>query len=162
MITINTIIITLAFAAVSMIAFEYIITQARKLIAEKATESTTRKTINLFRLIFYPFLLITSLGALSINLIGLLVSAGFIGIVLGLACQAPLGNCIAGVYITIMHVIKENDDITISTVSSQFTLAGTIKHIGFSHTELETKEGIIKFIPNSILITSILEHNRGD
>lgn len=118
-----------------------------------------RKIMNLLRLVFYSFITIVGLGILGINLLGLLAGAGFLGIILGLALQTPMSNGFAGMYITLSKTLHEKDLVKINAIGSNIYTIGTVQHIGFSHTELLSEDGIIKLIPNNLILTSIIERH---
>lgn len=161
-VTINTIIITLISIVIAIIAFEYILKQVRKLLGQNGDISQVRKIINIFRLIFYIFLIFVCLGAFGISLTGLLVASGFLGIVIGLAFQVTFANFIAGVYITLTGMIKLNQTISINAIGSNILVTGQIQHLGLSHIELYADDIGIRLIPNSLFLTSILTIHSDD
>ena len=149
----------LVFLACASI-FEYILRTLRRTVFTNGSASIGRKISNLFRLIFYPIVLILCLQIIGVNLVALLASAGFLGIILGLALQTPLSNAFAGVYISLSRMVKEGDTIRLNAIGSNIFTEGKIKHIGFSHLELLAADGSEKIIPNNLLLISILEkHN---
>ena len=118
-----------------------------------AEASTMR---NLFRVIGYTSLIIFMFSLLSINVTGLLLTTGFLGIIIGLAAQSTLSNFISGVYLLSSNSFEPGDRIVIHTW--QYTMQpqsyphdkfvpgffGRIKNIGLLNTELindEDEEG---------------------
>lgn len=137
--------------------FEYGMRILKRTVFANSNKSTGRKIVNLFRFIWYPFILIVVAGLLGLNLVGLLAGAGFLGIILGLALQAPMSNFFAGIYIALSRIVKEGDTVKVNSIGSNIFVEGVIHHIGLSHVELEIVDGIIKYIPNNLMITSIIE-----
>lgn len=162
MVTINlyTIIIVVSFVVVASLLFEYVVRWFKK--SFKVTNGIGRKAVMILRIIFYSFIVLVAFGVMGINLVGLLAGAGFLGIIIGLAVQQPLGNAFGGIYIGISRLVKEGDYIRINAIGSNIMTSGKVIHIGFSHTELLDDNSIIKFIPNNLMITSILERGTSE
>lgn len=139
-----------------ILIFEYGMRGLRKLISTNGEERIGRTIINIFRLIFYIIASITVLGLFGINITGLIIGAGFLGIVLGLAVQTTLGNFFSGMYIIISKTIKINQEISLNAIGSNIMVKGKIIYIGFSHTELIGEDNQKRLIPNNLFITSIL------
>ena len=132
----------------------------------KSEEASTLR--NLFRIIGYAILIIFLLSLLSINVTGLLLSAGFLGIVLGLAAQSTLSNFIAGVYLLSSKAFEPGDRVTMHTWQYNMVpqsyphdkfvpgFFGRIKNIGLLYTELINDEGIPVYVPNSIVVQALV------
>lgn len=92
---------------------------------------------------------------LGVNLVSALVGAGFIGIVVGLASQAVLGNLFAGLMLLVSRPFKIGDRINIpSNISSQPFYIGDVQEITLMHTKILTESDIPITIPNSIVAQS--------
>lgn len=127
---------------------------------------------NLFRITAYIVLIIILLAELHINITGILVSAGFLGIVLGLAAQSTLSNFISGIYLISSKAFEPGDRVIIHTW--QYTLqapsyphdrfvpgfAGVIKSIGVLYTELTNDEHLPMLVPNSIVAQAMIINYR--
>ncbi len=99
---------------------------------------------------------------------GILVSAGFLGIVLGLAAQATLSNFIAGLYLLASNAIEPDDNVLLHTWQYNFQpqsyphdrfvpgIYGTIESIGVLYTKLINEEGIPIYVPNNIVAQSLV------
>lgn len=122
------------------------------------------KTIaNLFRIVAYSVVVIVVLDLLNVNVTGLLVSAGFLGIVLGLAAQSTLGNIFAGISMISSRPFKPGDFITVHAWEygiqpPNYTrgafipgYVGTVEKIGLLYTELINEAKVPIYIPNSVL-----------
>ncbi len=132
----------------------------------KGDEASTLR--NLFRIIGYTALIIFLFSLLSINVTGLLLSAGFLGIVLGLAAQSTLSNFIAGVYLLSSKAFEPGDRVTMHTWQYNMVpqsyphdkfvpgFFGKIKNIGLLYTELTNDENTPVYVPNSIVVQALV------
>ncbi len=160
---ISLLVIIIINTVIAIFVFELIMRWLRKRIAAKGNERIARNLINFFRLIFYCFLAIVQLGIWGVNIVALLAGAGFLGIIIGLAVQQPLGNFFSGIYVVISRIVRRDDVITINCIGSGILITGKVCHIGFSHTELIDKAGKLNVVPNNVLVSSILvRHKKSD
>ena len=127
---------------------------------------------SLFRIIAYMILVVVILSELNVNVTGILVSAGFLGIVLGLAAQSTLSNFISGVYLLSSKAFEPGDRVIMQTWQYSVMpptyphdkfipgFAGIIKSIGVLYTELKSEEksdeGSIMLVPNSIVAQALV------
>ena len=165
---------SLGYAAVTMIfglaivevlariVFYYMINDVHK--AEAQTLSSITRIIG-FCLVFLIALYIV-FGYQYLG--GIFVSAGFLGIILGLAAQATISNFIAGIYLLASNAIEPDDHVILHTW--QYTLqpqsyphdmfvpgiSGTIESIGVLYTKLINDDGIPVYIPNNIVAQSLV------
>jgi small-conductance mechanosensitive channel len=117
----------------------------------------------LFGIIAYTTVIIIALYLMHINVTGLLVSAGFMGIVVGLAAQSTLGNIFSGISMIIAKPFEPGDYITVQTwqyskMPSTYPheefipgYNGLVSKIGLLYTEIISDNGMPLYVPNSIL-----------
>jgi small-conductance mechanosensitive channel len=129
----------------------------------------------LFRLFGYSIIVLILLYTIGVDVTGLLIGAGFLGIVVGLAAQTTLGNVFASVSLLSTRPFSIGDRITISG-SSYGIVGSTYPHdtmlLGFSgkvvgmgivYTKMIRDDGTPIMIPNAMLNNSlILNHKRAD
>ncbi len=128
---------------------------------------------NAFRLVGYAVLIIIFLGMLGINITGILIGAGFLGIVIGLAAQSTLSNMFSGISIMISKPFSVGDSITMLTWQYGVQppsypheaflpgFSGTVEAIGIIYSKVVGDDGLPIFIPNSILNQAmIINHHR--
>lgn len=131
----------------------------------RVDEKSIVKVISLFGyvVIFLLFMLI-----LNVNVTGVLVGAGFLGIVLGLAAQTTLGNLFAGVAMMASKPFANGDRVTFSTW--QYGLlppshshpmmlpgyTGIIEEVGLMYTRVKTEDGTSVFVPNGVLNQALI------
>ncbi len=137
-------------------------------------ERDMHELAHIFRLIAYPVLALVLLHTLDISISSLLVGAGFLGIIVGLAAQTSLGNIFSGLSIMYARPIRVGDKVTLSTsVGMQAPshpheltlngLTGTVKMIGLIYTRIQRDDLTVVYVPNSILNQGlILNHSRND
>ncbi len=134
-----------------------------------------RTLSQLFRVIAYSLLILTVLTLLIgiQNISGLLVGAGFLGVVVGLAAQSTISNLISGIYLLASRTLEPGDYVNIHTW--QYTMqpetyphdkfipgfSGTIESIGVLYTKLIHEDGVPLYIPNSIVSQAmVLNYHR--
>ena len=122
----------------------------------------------IFALIAAVVLVIFLLGSAGINVTGVLVGAGFLGIVIGIASQATLGNLFAGIMLMVARPFKKGDMITFSTW--QFGIMppswqhdyvvpghyGEIVETGLMYTQVKRPDGAPIFVPNNIIAQALI------
>ncbi len=105
----------------------------------------------LLRAIYYGILVlavIVALPALNIELSGLLVAGGIVGLVIGFASQSVVGNLVSGIFLLVEHPIVIGDEIGIGDVQ------GTVEDIRFLSTIVRTYDGVNVRMPNEKVFTS--------
>jgi small-conductance mechanosensitive channel len=107
--------------------------------------------INLVRKLVHYSIIVVGIFAvftiLGVNLSGLLVAGGIVGIVLGFASQSIVGNLISGIFLFIERPIGIGDNVIISGTS------GTVEDIQVFSTIIRTYEGLYVRIPNEKVFT---------
>lgn len=111
----------------------------------------------------YSVLAILILSVFKVNLTGILIGAGFLGIVLGLASQNTLGNFFAGVTMMAAKPFANGDRVTFSTWQYGMMppsyahhamlpgYSGIIEDIGLMYTKVKLDDGPIMLVPNGVL-----------
>lgn len=84
----------------------------------------------------------------KVDLSGLLVAAGIIGVIVGFASQSVVSNFVSGVFLIVERPVKIGDNISIGDVS------GNVEHIRVLSTIIRTFEGIYVRVPNEKVFTS--------
>ncbi len=116
------------------------------------TESLTRhQTELLFRstqVALYVLATLTVLSIWEINLGGLLVGAGFLGIVVGLAARQTLGSLIAGFVLMFARPFEIGDWVQIGDRE------GIVTEISIINTRIQTFDGEYAMLPNDTVASS--------
>jgi small conductance mechanosensitive channel len=126
------------------------------------TQSNTVRL--LFQIFGFSIVILITLSILGVNLVSALVGVGFIGIVVGLAAQAVLGNLFSGLMLLASRPFKIGDRIHIpSNIASQPFYTGFVQEITLMHTKILTESDVPITIPNSIVAQSpILNFTRNN
>ena len=106
---------------------------------------------NLIRLVFWIILFIGFLVAspqLHIDLSGLLVAGGVVGVALGFASQNTLSNFIAGILLMIERPIGLGEVVVISGIE------GYVEGISLLSTRIKTYDGVVLRIPNTTVFSA--------
>ena len=117
----------------------------------------TVKTLN--KLIYYGIIIIFLLAATAsqgIDLGGLVVGAGFMGIVIGFAAQSVVSNMISGVFLLIEKPVKQGDNVEV--VDSG--VSGKLIDINTFSSKIQQFDGTVVRIPNEKMFTSNLRSFR--
>lgn len=127
----------------------------------------------LFSIVSYSVVAIIALYLVHVNVTGLLISAGFLGIVLGLAAQSTLGNIFSGIAMIIARPFEPGDFITMQTwqynkMPSTYPhdefipgYTGTVSKIGLLYTELVSDVNAPLYVPNGVLNQAlVINHHR--
>lgn len=134
----------------------------------KSRNNETKVVGDLFEVVAYTILLIVILNELQVNVMGLLVGAGFLGIVLGLAAQSTIGNLIAGFELMASKPFSIGEKVTISTwqyglIAPTYQhdvmvpgFTGTVSKIGIMYTEMVADNGTPIVVPNSIMNQAVI------
>jgi len=116
----------------------------------------------LFSIIAYTTVIIIALYLMHINVTSLLISAGFLGLVLGLAAQSTLSNIFSGISMIIAKPFELGDYITVQTwqynkIPSTYPheefipgYSGIVSKIGLLYTEIK-ENNVLLYVPNSVL-----------
>ena len=147
-------------------------------ILEKVVEPTIGVTKahgikNLFYVVAAIVIIAAISSVYSFNLAGVLVGAGFAGIVLGLAAQQVLGNIFAGLSLLAARPFDIGDRITLTTASYSLLggtyprenalngFTGIVTDIGIFFTRMTFDDGTPAVFPNSVVIGSMaVNHSR--
>ena len=143
----NLIIIAAVFVA-AIVVSRIIAFYIRRTLREKVRLDTLEIVI---KIITYGFVLAAvfyALAALGINLSGLMVAGGVVGVILGFASQGIIGNLISGIFLIIERPIKIGDQVNIDNHT------GYVEDIRIISTTIRTYDGLYVRIPNQNIFTS--------
>lgn len=119
--------------------------------AREQTTVTQHQTELAFRLTQVGLYLLAGvlvLGLWQVNLSGLLVGAGFLGIIVGLAARQTLGALIAGFVLMFARPFEIGDWVTIGDRE------GIVTEISIVNTRVQTFDGEYAMIPNDVVGSS--------
>ena len=111
--------------------------------------------VPLERVIIYGIAIVGSILALQplgLQLTGLLVAGGVVGIVIGFASQTVVSNLLSGIFLFIDKPLKVGDPVEVEGVS------GRVIDISIFSTRIRTWDGVLVRIPNEKVFTSIISN----
>jgi small conductance mechanosensitive channel len=99
--------------------------------------------------------IVAALGQLGVQTTSILAALGAAGLAIGLALQGTLANIAAGLMLLWLRPFRAGDYI------DNGTIAGTVREVGLFATQLDTFDGIYRFVPNSeIWDTPLFNYSR--
>ena len=90
--------------------------------------------------------LITALGTLGVNIMGIVAGLGLTGFALGFALKDSISNLLAGVMILLYRPFEVGDRIDVGG------LGGRVTHVNLRYSELESETERV-LVPNSKMLT---------
>jgi small conductance mechanosensitive channel len=165
--------LALPIYAVIILAIGYVGIRIISAIIEMVTEPRLGITRahginNFFQVVAGVAIFVAAVALLGFNLTGILVGAGFLGIVLGLAAQQVLGNLFAGLSMLASKPFDIGDRVTLSTAVYGLTgssysheneangFTGVITDIGIFYTDVHFDDGTPAKFPNSVIVGSLV------
>ena len=122
---------------------------------------------NIFYIVAAIILVVIISALFNFNLTGVLVGAGFAGIVLGLAAQQVLGNIFGGLSLLASRPFEIGDRITIVTATYSLLgetyshepmlngFTGVVTDITIFFTKMDLDDGTPAVFPNSVVVGSM-------
>ncbi len=133
---------------IGVIIAKIVVIYLRRSFKEKLSKETLELTN---KIVYYGIIIIACISALSklgIELSGLLVAGGIIGVAIGFASKSAVGNFISGVFLLFERPIKIGDQIIIGDIS------GFVEDIHILSTVVRTYDGLYVRVPNETIFTS--------
>ena len=120
----------------------------RRTLAGKTEAKTIDLTVKSVRTVIYVIGVIVACSQLKIDLSGLLVAGGVVGVAAGFASQNTLSNLVAGILLMFERPISIGDSIVVNGTE------GFVEGFGLLSTRVRTYSGLYVRIPNDSLFTS--------
>ena len=111
----------------------------------------TAKSLN--KLIYFGIIIIFLIAATAsqgIDLGGVVVAGGFMGIVIGFAAQSVVSNLISGLFLLIEKPVKQGDNVDLPGMS----VSGKLIEINTFSSKIQQFDGTVVRIPNEKLFTA--------
>lgn len=118
-----------------------------------ATKMTVDSAKSLDKLIYYGIIIIFLLAATAsqgIDISGLIVAGGFMGIVIGFAAQSVVSNLISGLFLMIEKPVKQGNQVELPDSN----IIGTLIDINTFSSRIQQFDGTVIRIPNEKMFTS--------
>ena len=114
---------------------------------DAVTDHQREITYRFSQLLVWLFALLTILGVWGINLEGLLIGAGFLGIVVGMAARQTLGALLAGFVLMFSRPFEIGDWIEVGDGEQE----GIVTDITMMNTRIRTFDGEYVMVPNDVI-----------
>jgi small-conductance mechanosensitive channel len=101
----------------------------------------------------YVIVIFAEFGLLGVSITHLLVGAGLVGVVLGIAAQQSLGNVFAAIVLLLARPFTVGDRVRIRSGALGGIFDATITGISLSYVSLQTDDGPLK-IPNAVMLAT--------
>jgi small-conductance mechanosensitive channel len=105
-------------------------------------------TSNLLKIVLISLALVIGLNTVGIDLTGLAIFSGAVGVGLGFGLQKIVSNFVSGIILLLEHSIKPGDVIEVGHTY------GCISSLGARHASVRGRDGKEYLIPNETLITN--------
>ena len=100
----------------------------------------------------WALVILTAADEFGINVTGLVVGLGFIGLAVAFAAQDTVENVIAGVFIIIDRPFREGERILLpKSLGGTYSKWGDVTYIGLRTTRVRSTDGVLLTIPNKLL-----------
>ncbi|MBE6507201.1 MAG: mechanosensitive ion channel family protein [Methanocorpusculum parvum] len=146
--TVGNIILFILFLAATFVLVRLVSGFLRRTLAGKTEAKTIDITVKSVRTIIYVIGIIVACTQLKIDLSGLLVAGGVVGVAVGFASQNTLSNLVAGILLMFERPVNVGDSIVVNGTE------GYVEGIGLLSTRVRTYSGLYVRIPNDSLFTS--------
>ncbi len=100
----------------------------------------------------WAIVILTAADELGINVTGIVVGLGFVGLAVAFAAQDTVENMIAGVFIIIDRPFREGERILLpKKLGGIYSSWGDVVEIGLRTTSVRSTDGVLLTIPNKLL-----------
>ena len=135
--------ITLIISAILIKLFSFLMNKATKKFDIEITLNYLLK--DLVKYLIYIIAVIIILNLVGIDISGLVVSLGIVGIIIGFAARDIISSFVSGMFILADKTVKVGEIIEVNNIK------GEVKKLGFRTTTLVTTDNLIVTIPNAVL-----------
>lgn len=103
----------------------------------------------------YALVILSALGALGINMSGLLLGGALTGVILGIAAQQSLGNFFAGLVLLFVRPFTVAEHVVLRAASLGGEYEGTVTNMGLFYVTLVTEQGPV-VLPNAGVLAAAI------
>lgn len=138
---------------VALICHLLVRTIQRLLALESASLSQTSIVVNLVRIVVWGLAICFIADVcFDVNMNAVIAALGVGGIAISLGFQNTLSNLFGGILITMTHVIKPGDNVSVS--GNQ----GVVQDVNWSYTTIHNSNNETVIIPNSVMASNAVTH----
>lgn len=147
-VTVSRLLLALGIFLVSLVLLKLFSIQLRRALKDKLNREHLELLSKIFSYAIVVVALLWILPVLGVELSGLLVAGGIVGLAIGFASQRIVGNLISGLFLIVERPIKLGDQVEIDGT------AGFVEDIRIISTTIRTYDGLFVRIPNETIFTS--------
>ena len=136
------------FLIIAVLVARIVVIYLRRSLKDRMSRDLMEIVIKVTYYTIIVIAVLLSLKDLQIDLSGLLVAGGIIGIVIGFATQSIVGNLVSGLFLMFERPIKIGDEVDIDGTS------GFVEDIHTVSTIIRTYQGLYVRIPNEKVFTN--------
>jgi small conductance mechanosensitive channel len=136
-------IITVLISFIFVKLFSFLINKATKRFDIEITINYLLKDFVKYFISIIAFIIILNLAGIDVN--GIVVSLGIVGISIGFAARDIISSFVSGIFIISDKTVKVGEIIEVEDIK------GEVKKVGFRTTTLVTTDNLIVTIPNIVL-----------
>ncbi len=147
-VTVGDLVAIVAIMLAAVVIGKFVTVYLKRALADRVAKSELNI---LLRATYYVIILIGLVVAapyLEINLSGLLVAGGIVGVIIGFASQSVVSNFVSGLFLIVERPIKIGDTISIGEVT------GDVEEIRILSTIVSSSDGTYTRVPNERVFTS--------
>ncbi len=138
----------LVVVLVSIFAAKLLARQLRRVMQNRIERDHAELIVKITSYGFVTVAVISSLKVLGVDLSGLLVAGGMVGLVVGFASQRIVANLISGIFLILERPIRIGSEVALGDTT------GVVEDIRIMSTILRTYDGVYVRIPNEKVFTS--------
>lgn len=124
----------------------------KRLLKDRTDKDQTAVIIRVFNYSIIAIITLTILPLIGVDLSGLIVAGGILGVAVGFASQSIISNLLSGIFLMIEHPIRMGDSVNIDGTE------GIVDNIQIMSTTLRGFDGLYVRIPNSKVFTSNIKN----
>lgn len=140
-------------AIIAIVCHVLVKTMQRLLALESASLSQTTIVVNIVRIVVWGLgVCFIADVCFDVNMNAVIAALGVGGIAISLGFQNTLQNLFGGVLITLTHVIKPGDNVSVSGNK------GVVQDVNWSYTTIHNTNNETVIIPNSVMASNAVTH----
>ncbi len=147
-VTVYDLLVFIVVVSIATIVAKFVRMNLKKMLSDKIPRSELDLILKIVYYSIIGIAVVSVMPQIGVNLSGLLVAGGIVGLVVGFASQSVVSNFVSGLFLMFERPIKIGDQVKIGDVS------GFVEDIKILSTIIRTYDGVYVRIPNEKVFTS--------
>ena len=147
-VTVYDLLVFFIVVTIAVVIAKFVRMNLKKMLSDKIPRSELDLIL---KMVYYGIIFVAVVSVMpqiGVNLSGLLVAGGIVGLVVGFASQSVVANFVSGLFLMFERPIKIGDQVKIGDIS------GFVEDIKILSTVIRTYDGVYVRIPNEKVFTS--------